>query len=73
MSKEEDEYEEGWEIEFTKDEMIQMVEGEICGVINRWQEESELDALDIVGLLEQMKLQLYYEYYKKNMEDNKNE
>ena len=34
-------------------------ETELTGWINRWQDESDLNAMDLIGILECMKLQLY--------------
>jgi len=43
-------------------------ETELCGWISRWQDESDLDAVDLIGLLECMKLQLYVNMDKQEEE-----
>jgi len=38
---------------------LSKAESELCGWVSRWQDESDLDAHDLIGLLECTKLQLY--------------
>lgn len=50
-------------------EQLTIAEKELVGWVNRWQDESDLGPLDLVALLETMKLQLYYNYWSNERKD----